>query len=356
MLSLLHAEKFVSVRVEHNVFTVRRDKAPVIIPATVHPLCVQRNAVNAITGKQEVVIDLELSLCCGRGLRKGRNERPSPSAPFLAGLRSAAFKCLIRNVRLECNNDLVEARDRRNLLSCDGKSQIRSCHLRHAPSSGGIPDEHLDDLHAVTGRCSFEVCAVDRDIDCSVGLVAALSAAGVGRTGSNRNLRTRVFKAGFARNNLDLVFLKVHICRERERRYVEGCYLRNLALVRAGNRNNRNGSIQRDLRGNSSGFIAYVVSYLDGYGFLTVASGQRDCLRLYKRSPCCFGFRCCTCHAPNLHLVSGSFGIRQTNRSRYCRAGCISSTVVQFEGKPGRRGRIQNQVKERCHVLHSFCV
>nr|DAK90435.1 MAG TPA: hypothetical protein [Caudoviricetes sp.] len=339
--SLLHAKKFVPVRVKHGFVAVRRDKAPVVVPTAIHTLCVEGNAVSAITGKQEIVIDFKLSLCCGRGLGEGRNERPSPSAPFLAGLCRATFKCLVRNVRLKRNNHFVEARNRRNSLSRDGESQIWSCHLRHAPSTGSVLYEHLDDLHAVASRCSFEVCAVDSDIDCSVGLIATLGAAGIGRTGSNRNLRTCVFKAGFARNNLDLVFLEVRISRERERRYVEGCHLRNLALIRAGNRNNRNSGIERDLRSNSCGFVAYVVSYLDRYGFLTVTACQRDSLRLCKRSPCCFGFRCCTCYAPNLHLVAGRYTVGQTDRSRYCRTGCISSTVVQFEGKPGRRGRIQ---------------
>lgn len=119
MPSLLHAKKFVSVCIQHGFVAVRRNKAQ--LSFNCHPYPVHRNAVNAVTGKQEIVVDFKLSLCCGWGLREGRNKRPSPSAPFLAGLRSAALECLVRNVRLKCNNHLVEARNRRNPLSRDGK-------------------------------------------------------------------------------------------------------------------------------------------------------------------------------------------------------------------------------------------
>ena len=88
-----------------------RNKSIVVVPTPIHALRVKGNAIFSVSIQKEIVVDLKGSRRPRRGLGKGRDERPFPSPPVLAGFRRAAFKGRVGDVRRELDGDGIETGD-----------------------------------------------------------------------------------------------------------------------------------------------------------------------------------------------------------------------------------------------------
>ena len=101
----------------------------IVVPAPVHALRKQGDAVVAVAMHEIIVINLKRSLRICGGLGEGRAKRTPPKAPFVPNLGRPALERLIRGICGKRYGDVVVSTLVRDMYTGRFKFKVRGAHI-----------------------------------------------------------------------------------------------------------------------------------------------------------------------------------------------------------------------------------